>query len=71
MVPSIKFVGSIEFEIRTIDLKKKGLTSHDVIINSIFMNTNLPRAYLIVESNFILKGHKRAEIHNREVNREL
>ena len=34
-------------------------------------NANLPRPYLSDKLNFILIGHKRAEIQNREVNREL
>ena len=33
-------------------------------------NTNLPRAYLSDILNFILIGHKRAEIQGREVNRD-
>ena len=34
-------------------------------------STNLPRAYLSDKMNFILIGHKRAEIQSREVNSEL
>ena len=35
------------------------------------LNVNLRRAYLNDIPNFLLIGHKRAEIHSREVNREL
>ena len=35
------------------------------------LNTNRPRVYLSDISNFILIDHKRAEIQDREVNREL
>ena len=34
-------------------------------------NINIPRAYQSDKMNFILIGHKRAEIQSREVNREL
>ena len=34
-------------------------------------NTNIPRAYPSDKMNFILIGHKRAEIQSREFNREL
>ena len=34
-------------------------------------NKELPRAYLSDKVNFMLIGHKRAEIQSRKVNREL
>ena len=69
----MKFVGSIEFEMWTIvteNLNDVKITSSPIRILS-NSNTNIPRAYLSDEMNFILIGHKRAEIQSREVNREL
>ena len=40
MVPSTKFVGSIEFEIWTIDWRKLDRRLNDVITHSIFMKFN-------------------------------
>ena len=73
LVPSTKIVGSIEFEIWTIvcrNLNDVTMTSLPIRILS-NSNTNLPRAYLSDKLNFILIGHKRAQIQSREVNREL
>ena len=70
LVPSTKFVGSIEFEIWTIvwrQLKWRHLPFefHEIL------NTNRPRVYQRDIPNFILIKHKRAEIQGREVNRWL
>ena len=60
----MKFVGSIEFD-----------NDNDVLTltHLIFMksNANLARTYPSDIPNFILIGHKKAEIHSREVNNEL
>ena len=74
IVPSTKFVGSIEFEICTIFISENW---NDVTMTSspiqFFwnLNTNRPRVYQNDISNFILIGHKRAELESSEVNREL
>ena len=71
LVPSMKFLGSIEFEIWTIVLRKLKWRHNDVITHSNFMKfkTNRPRVYLSDLLNFILIKHKRAEIQGTEVNR--
>ena len=71
LVPSKKFVGSIEFEMYRQSFKEN---LNDVITHSIFMkfkHANLPKAYLSDTPNFILIGHKRAEIQSRDFNREI
>ena len=73
LVPSIKFVYSIEFEIWTIVWRKLKWCHNDVITHLILwnLNTKRPRVYLSDISNFILIEHKRAEIKSKEVNGEL
>ena len=70
LVPSMKLVCSIEFEILTIVWRKLKWRHHlfNFCLNS---NTNLPRVFLNDIPNFISIGHKRAEIQSREVNRKL
>ena len=70
LVPSVKFVSSIEFEIWKFVWRKPLMTSLTIrfLWNS---NTNLPRAYLSDILKFTLIGHKRAEIQSKEVNRDL
>ena len=70
LVPSMKFVGSIELEIWTIVCRKLKWRHNDVITHSNLFKFK-HRAYLSDKLNFILIRHKRAEIQSREVNREL
>ena len=69
LVPSIKFVGSIDRSMDNCNLNDVKVTSSPIQI-SWNSNTNLPRGYLSFTPNFIFIGHKRAEIHSREVNRK-
>ena len=73
LVIIMQFLGSIEFEIWTIVWRKPKGCHNDIIIRSILWNSNTypPRAYLTDKPNSILIGHKRADIHSWEVNREL
>ena len=74
LVPSTKFVGSIEFEIWTIvwrKLKWRHYMTSSPISILWNLNTNQPRVYLSDVLNFILIKHKISEIQSREVNREL
>ena len=77
LVPRMKFVGSIEFEMWTIVWRKLKWRHNNVIMTSSSiqilwnLNTNRPRVYLIDIPNFIWIKHKTAEILGREVNREL
>ena len=71
LVPSMKFEGSIEFEIWAIVLRKHKFTMTSSSIRFLWdLNTNWPRVYQSHILNFILFEHKRAEIQSREVNRE-
>ena len=71
LVPSTKFVGSIEFEIWTIVWRKLKWRHYHQIDFLWNLTTNRPRVYLSDIPNFILIVNKRAEIQSREVNREL
>ena len=74
LVPSIKFVCSIEFEIWTIVWRKLKWRHNDVITYLFFLwnfNTNRPRVYLSDIPNCILIEQERDEIRSREVNREI
>ena len=68
LVPSTKFVDSIEFEIWTIVWRKHNWRHNDVISHSIFiyLHPNRPKVYLCNKQNFILIEHKRAEIQSIE-----
>ena len=74
-VPSMKFPSSKEFEIWTMfgdSLYHMMITMTSSFIRFLWnSNTNPPRAYLSDIPNFIFIGHKRHEIHNGEVNREM
>ena len=76
LVPSTKFVGLKEFEIWTIVWRKLKWRHNDVICHFNFMkfkhkSTKPWRVYLNDKLNFILIKCKRAEIKDREVNKEL
>ena len=68
-IPSMKFIGPIEFEIWTIVWRKLidvTLTSSSIRETLI---SNLLRACISKIPNFMLIGYTGAEIHSREVNR--
>ena len=69
LVPTMKFVGFIEFEIWTIVWRKRKLRHNDVIVHLIFMesNTILPGAYLSYIWTFILIGRPTAEFHCKKL----
>ena len=71
LVPSIKRVGSIEFEIWTIVYIKRKWRHNDVITHSTFMKFQPKSTKGISKRHTILIEHNRAEIWSREVNREL
>ena len=67
LVPSMKLVGLIEFEIWTIVWNLNGVLTIKILSCS---NANLPRTHLSSIPTFILII-LRAEIHSKKVNREL
>ena len=74
LVPSTKFLGSIEFEIWTIVWRKLKWRHNDVITYSNFIefDQNSTKGIGLNDMlNFILIENKRTEIQSREVNREL
>ena len=72
LVQSTNFVGSVEFEIRTIVWRTHKWRHNNIITHSISMkfNTNLSRVSKR-HTGFILIEHKKAEIQSRDVNKEL
>ena len=74
VVCSLKFVGSVEFEIWTFVWRKPKWRHYDVITNLILLKFTYKSAksisYVSGISNFSLIRYKRAKIYSREVNRE-